>query len=81
MTIPRYTNLTNTVLFDDAALKMVIDDMYSNQEIRTWTTIELHNMYCSFGSMLTSQQMFTKYVTHLGNDIVVVRMDGCARRL
>ncbi len=79
MNIPKYTDLSaNTDVIDEDALKMVIDDMYANQQLRTWTTLELHDIYCSFGGRLSRQQMLLKLKYYLGSDIVVVRMDGCA---
>ena len=34
-------------------------------------------MYLGLGGQLSRQQMFTNLTTHLGDDIVVVRMEGC----
>ncbi len=40
--------------------------------------IELHDKYVSYGGQLTWKQMFTKMVMHLGDDVVVLCIDGCA---
>lgn len=54
MSIPVYVNLSfNTDAIDDDALKPVVDDMYANQQLRTWTTMELYDMYCGFGGHVT----------------------------
>ena len=42
------------------------------------TSIELHDKYVSYGGQLTRKQMFTKLVKHMGDDIVVLCIDGCA---
>jgi len=79
MVIPKYTNLSlNSDVIDDDALNSVINDMYANQQLLTWTAIELHDMYCSLGGLLSRRQMFQNLTNYLGNDIVVIRMEGCA---
>ena len=79
MVIPKYADLSSDpIVLDDDALKVVVDDMYANQHVSTWTTIELHDMYCGLGGLLSRQQMFAKLTSYLGSDIVVVRMEGCA---
>ena len=67
-----------TLTIDDNSMRLLIDDLYANQQLRTWTTPELYDMYVSFGGQLTLKQMFTKLVNHLGEHIIVLRMDGCA---
>ena len=32
----------------------------------------------SYGGQLTQKQMFTKLVTYLGGDVVVLNIEGCA---
>lgn len=77
--VPRFSNLSSgSCQIDDNALELLIRDMFRNQELRTWTTLELYDMYCGFGGLLSRQQMFTKLTTYLGDDIVVIRMEGCA---
>ena len=79
VTIPKYTDLSSHCeVTDDDALKMVIDDMYDKQFSCTWTSTELHDIYCRFGGILSSKQMLTKLIDCLGDDIVLVRMEGCA---
>ena len=51
----------------DEAMQLVVDEMYANRQVRTWTFIELHEKYVNFGGQLTRKQMFTKVVTHLGS--------------
>ena len=63
---------------DDEAMKLLADEMYSNQKLCTWTSTELHDKYMSYGGQLTLKQMFTKLVTYLGGDVVVLNIEGCA---
>ena len=62
-------------LYGGDPMKLVIDDMLANKLLQTWTTLELYRMY--LGGPLSRQQMLTNLTTHLGDDIVVVRMEGC----
>ena len=55
---------------------LVIDDMFANKLLQTWTNLELYEMHLGLGGQLSRQQM-TNLTTHLGDDIVVVRMEGC----
>ena len=64
---------------DDAALNLLIDEMYTNRKLCTWTSIELSDKYVSHGGLLTLKQiMFTKLVTYCGDDVVVLHTEGCA---
>ena len=63
-------------LYDDYPMKLVIDDMLANKLLQTWTNLELYEMHLGLGGELSRQQM-TNLTTHLGDDIVVVRMEGC----
>ena len=53
-----------TLQIDDEAMKILINEMYDNRRLCTWTSIELHDKYLSYGGQLTRKQMFTKLVTH-----------------
>ena len=67
------------LLAEDEALKMLINnEMYVNQNVCTWTSIELHDKYVSFGGMLTRKQMYYKLLTQLREEVVVLRMEGCS---
>ena len=55
---------------DDATLNLLIDEMYTNRKLRTWTSIELYDKYVSHGGLLTWEQMFTKLVTYCGDDVI-----------
>ena len=58
-------------------MKLVIDDiMLANKLLQTWTNLELYEMYLGLGGQLSRQQM-TNLTTHLGDDVAVVRMEGC----
>ena len=67
-----------TMLIDDEAMKMLVDEMYDNRRLCTWTSIELHDKYVSYGGQLTRKEMFTKLVTHFGDEVVILCIDGCA---
>lgn len=67
-----------TALVDDEAMKLLLEEMYAGRKLGTWTSIELHDKYVSYGGQLTQKQMFTKVVTHLGDDVVVLSIEGCA---
>lgn len=67
-----------TVTIDDEHLNLVIDEMYANQKMRTWTSTELFDMYISHGGQLTRKQMFTQVLAHLADDVIVLHLDGCA---
>ena len=42
------------------------------------TSLELHDKYVAYGGCLTRKQMFTKLVTYLVDDVVVLSIEGCA---
>ena len=62
-------------VINNDALKMVIDDMYDKQYSCTWTP---HKTPCAFGDLLSHKQMLTKLIDCWGDNIVLVRMKGCA---
>ena len=64
-------------LYDGDPMKLVIDDMLANKLLQTWTNLEVYEMYLGLGGQLSRQQMLTNLTTHLGDDIVVVGMEGC----
>ena len=67
-----------TLVIDDEAIQSVIDDMYANRKHCTWISIELHDKYVDLNGQLTRKQMFTKLIKYLGNDLVVLNIEGCA---
>ena len=67
-----------SLLVDDEAMKKLVDEMYVNCRLCTWTSIELHEKYTGYGGKLTQKQMFSKLAMHLGDDAVVLNIDGCA---
>lgn len=67
-----------SILVDDEAMKKLVDEMYINRRLCTWTSIELHEKYTGYGGKLTRKQMFSKLAMHLGDDVVVLNIDGCA---
>ncbi len=54
------------------------DEMYTKWKLCTWTSIELRDKYVSYGGQLTWNQMFTKMVMHLGDDLMVLCIGGCS---
>ncbi len=59
-------------------MKELVDEMYIHRRLCTWTSIELHEKYVSYGGELTRKQMFSKLAMHLGDNVVVLSIDGCA---
>ena len=74
--IPR--NADQTPLIVDGAMKAVVDEMYENCQLCTWTSIELHEKYLSYGGQLECRQLFTNIATHFGDDVIVLSIEGCA---
>ena len=72
------TCVNQFAVYDDEAMKVLADEMYANQKLCTWTSIELYEKYMSYGGQLTRKQMFTKLITSLGTDVVVLSIEGCA---
>ena len=71
-------NRSYNVLLSDEAMKNLVDEMYCDCRLCTWTSIELHEKYKSYGGKLTRKQMLSKLAMHLGDDVVVLNIDGCA---
>ena len=71
-------NINGVVLYDDEAMKILADEMYTNQKLYTRTSIDLYEKYVSYGGQLTRKQTFTKVVIYLGGDVVVLNIKGCA---
>ncbi|KAL5020004.1 hypothetical protein ScPMuIL_002896 [Solemya velum] len=65
-------------IIDDNVLQMLIESMYSDQKICTWTSVDLHDKYVGFGGDLSRKQMFNRLVKHLGSDVIVLNIQGCA---
>ena len=59
-------------------MKAVVDEMYENHQLCTWTSIELHEKYLSYGGQLECRQLFTNIATHFGDDVIVLSIEGCA---
>lgn len=66
------------VLAKDEALISLIDEMKEHQDDNTWTSTELHLKYLGFGGILGHKQMFSNLLEHLGDDVMVLRLEGCA---
>ena len=47
-------NINRVVLYDDEAMKLLANEMYTNQKLCTWTSIELYNKYVRYGGMVVS---------------------------
>ena len=74
--MPAHSEQTKSL--DDKALQLLVEELYTNRKTCTWTSIELHAKYVSYNGQLTRKQMFTRLVTHLGEDAVVLCIEGCA---
>ena len=44
--IPKHADQTPLIV--DGAMKAVVDEMYENRQLCTWTSIELHGKYLSY---------------------------------
>ena len=75
--IPRMRT-EQVVAIEDETLLKLIDEMFANRKLGTWTTIDLHDKYTCYGGKLTHKQMLSKLVTHLRDENVVLKIDGCA---
>ena len=75
--VPVQTDET-TLAKEDEALVRLIDEMYENQNRSTWASTELHLKYLNYGGILTRQQMFLKLLEQLGENVMVLRLEGCA---
>ena len=71
-------NINDVALYDDEAMKLLANEMYANQKQCTWSSIELYDKYLGYGGQLVRKQLFTKLVTSLGNDVIVLNIEGCA---
>ncbi len=76
--IPSSDDSEQGLAVDDGAMKELVDEMYIHRRLCTWTSIELHEKYVSYGGELTRKQMFSKLAMHLGDNVVVLSIDGCA---
>ena len=72
------TNVDHCSILQCEAMKLLFHEMYTNRKLCTWTSVELHDKYVSYGGQLTRKQMFNKLVTHLGDEVVVLCIEGCA---
>ena len=68
--IPKHADQTPLIV--DGAMKAVVDEMYENRQLCTWTSIELHGKYLSYGGQLKCRQLFTNLATHFGDDVIVL---------
>ena len=59
-------------------MKLLVSEMHANQKHCTWSSIELYDKYLSYGGQLERRQLFTKLVTSLGSDVIVLNIEGCA---
>ena len=74
--IPKHADQTPLIV--DGAMKAVVDEMYENRQLCTWTSIELHGKYLSYGGQLECRQLFTNLATYFGDDVIVLSIEGCA---
>ncbi|MCG7883058.1 MAG: hypothetical protein JAY96_15870 [Candidatus Thiodiazotropha endolucinida] len=74
--VPVHTE--QTPFIDDAALQSLVDEMFATRKHCTWTSLEMHDKYVAYGGCLSRKQMFTKLLTYLGEDVVVLSIQGCA---
>ena len=68
---------TNNVALYAEAMKLLANEMYANQKQCAWSSIELYDKHLGYGGQLVRKQLFTKLVTSLGNDVIVLNIEGC----
>ena len=61
----------------DEAMRGVIDRMYDDRS-RLWNVLELHALYSELGGKLCRKIMLSNLIDCLGDNTVLVRLDGCA---
>ena len=66
----------------DETLLSVANAM-KNEQSRVWTSVELHEMYVDLNSVvdrpaLSRRQFIRNLISHLGSDVVEMKMNGCA---
>ena len=66
-------------MLDDNTMMLVVNEMFADSNVRTWTSIDLHDKYVAYGCLLTRKQIFANLVTHFGDDVVALKMEGCIR--
>ena len=62
----------------EEAMQLLVNEMYANRLVRTWTSFELHDTYMIYGGNLTRKQMLTKLLTYFGDDVTALSIEGCA---
>ena len=67
-----------TSMIDEEGMKLLVDELYTKGKLCTWTSIELHDKNVSGVGQVTRQQMLTKLVAHLGDDVMVLCIEDCA---
>ena len=70
-------NSNNVAIYDDEAMKLLANEIYANQKQCAWSSIELYDKCLGYGCQLVRKQLFTKLVTSLGNDVIVLNIEGC----
>ena len=59
-------------------MQLLVNEMYANRLVRTWTSIELHDRYMIYGGNFTQKQMLMKVLTYFGDDVTMLSLEGCA---
>lgn len=78
MYVPTHSKLSTVSedVYDDA-LNAVMIHMH-NDRSRLWNSIELHELYVQCGGDLGRKAMLSNLMSCLGNEGVIIRIDGCA---
>lgn len=76
--VPTHSRLSSVTddVYEDA-LNEVIIHMH-NDRSRLWNSIDLHELYIECGGDLGRKAMLSNLMNCLGNDGVIIRIDGCA---
>lgn len=77
MHVPTHSTLSSVSehVYDDA-LNTVITHMHKDRSC-LWNSVELHELYVKFGGDQSRKAMLLNLTNCLGNDWVLIRVDGC----
>ncbi len=76
--VPTHSTLSTVSedVYEDVLSEVMIH--MHNDRSRLWNSIELHELYIQFGGDLGRKALLSNLMNCLGNDGVIIRIDGCA---
>ena len=64
-------------LISDTVLSSVIEEMDCNWQ-QTWTVSDLYKLYQEYDGQLSSKHMILNLSLYYGEDLMILRLEGCA---